>query len=246
VLVLTFLLTLLAVETGYWLGKWRRSRDHELEGSASTTVGTTLGLLAFTLAFTFSMAASRFDTRKELVLEEANAIGTAHLRALLLPPPHAAEVRKLLRRYVDARLEAVSGPSAISEGAARSVELQGLLWQQAVAAGAVQDTQRTALFIAALNDVIDLHSKRLTAWRNRIPTTIWLFLYLTAFLGMASMGYHTGLTGSRRTAAVVFLTLAFSGALTLVADLDRPHQGLIRVSQQAMHDLQQSMRADGQ
>lgn len=246
-LVLTVLLTLAAVEAGYWLGKWRRRREHELETTASATVGATLALLAFTLAFTFAMAASRYDTRKQLVLEEANAIGTTYLRALLLPTLQASEVRELLRRYVDARLEAAAQPGKRSEALARSEQLHELLWRQAVAAGSAQaDSVMTGLFIASLNDVIDLHAKRLAAWRNRIPPTIWLFLYLTAVLGMASMGYHTGLTGSRRTAAVIFLTLAFSGAMALIADLDRPQQGLIRVSQQAMQDLQASMRADAQ
>ncbi len=218
-----------------------------METTASATVGATLALLAFTLAFTFAMAASRYDTRKQLVLEEANAIGTTYLRALLLPTLQASEVRELLRRYVDARLEAAAQPGKRSEALARSEQLHELLWRQAVAAGSAQaDSVMTGLFIASLNDVIDLHAKRLAAWRNRIPPTIWLFLYLTAVLGMASMGYHTGLTGSRRTAAVIFLTLAFSGAMALIADLDRPQQGLIRVSQQAMQDLQASMRADAQ
>jgi hypothetical protein len=80
-LLLTFLLTLAAVEAGYWLGKWRLRRDHEHDATAGATVGITLGLLAFTLAFTFSMAADRFDARRVAVLEEANAIGTTYLRA---------------------------------------------------------------------------------------------------------------------------------------------------------------------
>jgi hypothetical protein len=102
----------------------------------------------------------------------------------------------------------------------------------------------TGLFIASLNEVIDLHTKRLASWRNRIPGTIWAYLFLTAAVGMASMGYHAGLSGSRRTIAVIFLTLAFSCALTLVADLDRPREGFLQVSQQAMEDLQASMQRD--
>ena len=244
-MVLTLGLTLAAVEAGYLLGRWRLRRDHEQEGTAGATVGVTLGLLAFTLGFSFAMAAARFDTRKELVLKEANAIGTTYLRALLLPTIQAEETRDLLRRYVDARLEAaVSGK--LQEGIERSVRLQELLWQQAVAAGVRSDSPMTALFITSLNEVIDLHEERLTAWRNRIPATVWTFLFLTTALGMASMGYHTGLSGSRRTVAVIFLGLAFAGSLTLVADLDRPHAGFLIVSQQAMQDLQDSMRADAQ
>ena len=245
-LIVSVLLTLAAVEAGYWLGKWRLKREHENDETASATVGITLGLLAFTLAFTFSFAADRFDNRKGLVLEEANAIGTTYLRALLVPAPASSEVRALLRQYVDTRLEATTHPEKLAEMNARSQELHRLLWQHAVAAAAAQDSERTSLFISSLNDVIDLHAKRLTAVRNRVPEAIWIFLFLTAVLGMASMGYHTGLSGSRRTVAVIFLTLAFSGSLTLIADLDRPGEGLLQTSQRAMEDLQQSMRADAQ
>lgn len=246
-LLVAFLLTLAAVEAGYWLGKWRLRRDHEHDATAGATVGITLGLLAFTLAFTFAMAADRFDARRSAVLEEANAIGTTYLRALMLPAPAATEVRRLLRQYVDTRLEVTARPEMLAEGTARSEELQNRLWQQAVGAAAVQaDSVMTGLFITSLNELIDVHAKRLTAVRNRIPDVIWLFLFLTAVLGMASMGYHTGLTGSRRTVAVIFLTLAFSGAMTLIADLDRPREGLLQVSQQPMLDLQASMRVDAQ
>jgi hypothetical protein len=246
-LLVVFLLTLAAVEAGYWLGKWRLRREHEHDAMAGATVGITLGLLAFTLAFTFAMAAERFEARRSVVLEEANAIGTTYLRALMLPAPAASEVRGLLRQYVDARLEAAAQPEKIGEVIVRSEELQNRLWQQAVGAAAAQaDSVMTGLFITSLNEVIDVHAKRVIAVRNRIPDVIWAFLLVTAVLGMASMGYHTGLTGSRRTVAVIFLTLAFSGAMTLIADLDRPREGFLQVSQQAMLDLQASMRADAQ
>jgi len=245
-MILTVLLTLASVEAGFWLGRWRLKGDHELDTTANAIVGTTLGLLAFTLAFTFSMAASRYDNRKQLVVEEANAIGTTYLRAMMLPAPQANEVRKLLRAYVDTRLEAALTPGQLSPAVVRSEQLHTQLWQEAVAVASAQsDSVINGLFIASLNDVIDLHSKRLAGWRNSIPATIWVFLFLTAALGMASMGYHAGLSGSRRTMAVIFLTLAFSGALTLIADLDRPREGFLVVSQQAMLDLKASMQQDG-
>jgi hypothetical protein len=244
-MVLTVLLTLASVEVGYWLGRWRLKGEHELDTTANAIVGTTLGLLAFTLAFTFAMAASRYDTRKELVLEEANAIGTTYLRAMMLPAPHASAVRKQLREYVDTRLEAALTPGESSPALARSEQLHTQLWREAVAVASAQsDSVINGLFIASLNDVIDLHSKRLAGWRNRIPGTIWFYLFVTAALGMASMGYHAGLSGSRRTMAVIFLTVAFSGALTLIADLDRPREGFLIVSQQAMQDLKASMQQD--
>ena len=133
-LAVTVVLTLAAVEAGYWLGKWRLRREHEHDTTAGATVGITLGLLAFTLALTFSMAADRFDMRRELVLEEANAIGTTYLRAALLSTPANSEARALLRQYVDTRLKAATQPGKFAEGVKRSEELQGLLWRQAVEA----------------------------------------------------------------------------------------------------------------
>jgi len=98
------------------------------------------------------------------------------------------------------------------------------------------------LFIGSLNEVIDLHSKRLALGvRNRIPSPIWVALYFMVVLGTAAMGYHAGLADSGRSLAIIALVLAFSAVMTLIADLDRPHTGLLRVSQQTMLDLQTTM-----
>jgi hypothetical protein len=238
----TVVLILLAVEAGFWLGKWRqRHADHERETPVGAIVAAILGLLAFLLAFTFGMAASRFEIRRELVLDEANAIGTTYLRAALLPEPHRIEIRSLLRDYVDVRLETVQ-PGMTLPALARSEELQGRLWAQAVIVGAKNPTPTTALFIQSLNDVIDLHAKRVAmGMRNRIPIAIWAALYLTAMLAVAGVGYHAGLTSTTRSLATLALVVTLSGVLWLIADLDRPQEGLLKVSQQAMIDLRKSL-----
>lgn len=246
--ILTILLSLACIELGFWLGGRRRKRqEQEPDSPVGATVGATLGLLAFTLAFTFGMAMNRHDARKQLVLDEANAIGTTYLRAALLPASDAAEVRRLLREYVNVRLEAVTQHHKYAEAIARSEQLHNLLWRHATAVGTGQPQAITVgLFIQSLNDVIDLHAMRVAAWRNRVPGTIWFFVYLTAALGMSSVGYHGGLSGPRRTVTVLFLAIAFSGVLTLIEDLDRPQQGLLRVSQQALLDLQKSLQVDAE
>jgi hypothetical protein len=204
-------------------------------------IAAILGLLAFLLAFTFGMAASRFDTRRELVLDEANAIGTTYLRAALLPEPHRTEIRSLLRDYVDLRVQAAQ-PGITVPDLARSEELQCRLWAQAVIVGEKNPTPITGLFIQSMNDVIDMHAKRVTmGMRNRIPITIWGALYFTTILAMAGVGYHAGLTSMTRTLVTVALAVTFSGILWLIADLDRPQEGLLKVSQQAMIDLQKSL-----
>ncbi len=237
-------LVLLSVEVGYRLGKYRRSRsDQEKEAPVGAMVGATLGLLAFLLAFTFGLAAQRFDTRRQVLLDEANAIGTTYLRAEMLPDRRDA-IRGFLRDYVDTRLEAVRSGNA-AEGIRRSEHLHEQLWAQAVALGENNPTSIVVgLFIQSLNEMIDLHAKRVTAGlRNRIPAAIWGALFAVAVLSLAAMGYQAGLSGTSRSIAELAVALSFSAVILLIADLDRPQEGTLRVSQQALIDLQQSMSA---
>jgi hypothetical protein len=239
---ITVVLIFLAVETGFRVGRWRRRRaEPEKETPVGTVVAASLGLLAFLLAFTFGMAASRFDARQTLVIDEANALGTTYLRAALLPEPHRTEIRKLLRDYVDLRLEAVQR-GMVGPALARSKKLQGRLWAQAVIVGEKNPTPVTALFIQSLNQVIDLHAEWVEiGMRHRVPLTIWGALYFMAILAMAEVGYHAGLSSTTRTPATLALVVMFSGVLWLIADLDRPQEGLLRACQQAMIDLQKSL-----
>lgn len=243
VFLTTVAVVLLSIEGGYRLGKYRRRRsEQEDRPPVGEAVAATLALLAFLLAFTFGMAASRFDVRRGLVVDEANAIGTTYLRAGMLPEPHRSEVRNLLREYVDVRLEAIE-PGKLSRSITRSQELHARLWDHATAVGQKNPGSIVVgLFITSLNEVIDLHTKRLELGvGNRIPGTIWMALYFVAIVATAVMGYHAGLAGSGRSLAILALVLAFSTVMTLIADLDRPQEGLLRVSQQAMSDLRSSL-----
>ena len=238
----TLLLVLLSVEGGYRLGKYRRSRsEEEKEAPVGAMVGATLGLLAFMLAFTFGLATARFDTRRQVLLDEANAIGTTYLRAGMLPD-RREDIRALLRDYVDTRLEAVRSGN-VTEGIRRSEHLQGQLWAQAVAVGENNPTSIVVgLFVQSLNEVIDLHAKRVTAGlRNRIPGAIWGWLFVVAALSLAAMGYHAGLSRTSRSLVELAVAITFSAVIGLIADLDRPQEGYLKVSQQALVDLQQSM-----
>ena len=241
---LTVLLAVVSVEFGYRVGRYRAQRSQqETESSVGAMVAATLGLLAFMLAFTFGMAGSRFEARRQVLLSEANAIGTTYLRAAMLPEPMRTEARNLLRQYVDVRLEAVQ-PGKLQQSVSRSEELHELLWSQAIAAAEKDRSPITGLFIQSLNEVIDLHSERvMAALRSRVPAAIWIVLYFLAILSMAATGYHEGLTSKKRSVAVVSLILGFSAVLFLIADLDRPGQGALRVSQQSMIDLRKSMSA---
>jgi hypothetical protein len=244
VFLATVAVVLLAIEGGYRLGTYRRRlSEREDRPPVGEMVAATLALLAFLLAFTFGLAASRFDVRRGLVVEEANAIGTAYLRASLLPEPHRSEVRGILREYVEIRIGAVE-PGTLAAGIARSRELHARLWDHAAAVGSEDPSSVVAgLFIGSLNEVIDLHTERVMLGAgNRIPWVIWAVLYFVAAIGTAVMGYHAGLAGSGRSLAMLALILAFSAVMTLIADLDRPQEGLLRVGQQAMSELRDSLR----
>jgi hypothetical protein len=244
VFFVTLLIVLLSVEGGYRLGRRRRAASHqqEKESPVGAMVGATLGLLAFLLAFTFGFAASRFDTKRQVLLDEANAVGTTWLRAGLIAEPRRSEVRELLREYVDVRLEGIQ-LGKIEEAVQRSEQLQARLWRHAAALGTEHpDSIVIGLFIQSLNEVIDLHAKRvMVGMRSQIPAVIWIVLYAVAFLALASMGYHSGLSGTSRSVAVVAVAAAFSCVIWLIADLDRSQDGLLRVSQQSLIDARNSM-----
>ena len=243
ILPLTVGIGLFSVELGYRLAHYRqRQHETEKESPVSSMTAATLALLALMLAFTFGLAGSRFEDRRQVLLSESNAIGTAYLRAAMLPEPMRTETRNLLREYVDARLEAVQ-PGKLSQAMAKSEGLQNRLWSLAVAAAEKDRSPITAIYVQSLNEVIDLHAKRvLVGLRSRVPSAIWGVLFMLSFLSMAMMGYHEALTKSRRSIAVLALVLGFSMVLFLIVDLDRPRQGTLQVSQQTMIDLRNSMQ----
>src|SRR5262249_28662699 len=159
------------------------------------------------------------DARRLGVLDEANAIGTTWLRTRFLPAAQQTESARLLREYVDLRLQAVREPEKTEEVIARSNELQGLLWNQAVAAKGASDSVSTGLYVQSLNQMIDLHSTRMLAVRSRIPLVLWIALYFLAALSMAAVGYQSALAATRRSPAALALILAFTCVLYLITDL---------------------------
>jgi Protein of unknown function (DUF4239) len=242
ILPITAVLALLSVELGYRFARYRQQRDlSENVASLGGLVGGTLGLLAFMSAFTFGLAGSRFEARRQVLLNEANAIGTTYLRAAMIPEPMRTESRNLLREYVDIRLKGVQQADQLEQAIARSEELHNQLWSQAVAATEKERSPMTSIYVQSLNQVIDMHASRLMALQSRVPGVIWIVLYLLGFLAMVLIGYQSGLAHSRRSLAAIVLILGFSLVLYLIADLDRPGQGTLQVSQQSMIDLRKSM-----
>ena len=242
IFLLTVALVVLAIELGQRLARYQVKRLNEVnEQPVGPIVGAILGLLAFMLAFTFGFAASRFEERKQILQNEVNTIGTVYLRSTLLPEPIPSDSQRLLREYVDIRIEGTTSAENLEIALERSREVHTRLWEQAILAAEKGRPPINSLFVQSVNELIDTHSKRVTAGlRNRLPGVIWLALYTLMFLAMTSIGYQGGLSSKRRPLAGIILVLAFSAVISLVVDLDRPGGGLLRVSQDSMIELRRS------
>jgi hypothetical protein len=234
-------LIIVATEIGLWFG----IRATKESGNITTLTGSILGLLALMIGFTFSMTLSRFEARREGVLIEANAIGTAALRARLLPEPQRSETLKLMREYVKIRLDLTNHVATRAELAAtvdRSSAVQELMWQQVkTLAAADKGMVPTGQYIQSLNDMIDSQGKRLSAVRNMLPADVLLLLFGIAAVASAFSGYGSA-SGGRKVRAPVYVTgFLVSVVILLILDLDRPNAGFILVSQQPMVDTAASI-----
>jgi hypothetical protein len=246
----TIVVVLVAIEAGYLLGQaMHRRSDEEKESPVSAIAGAILGLAAFMLAFTFGIVSERHDYKKALVREDAVAIRTAWQRSDFLPEPDRAEANTLLRHYVDVRVtfaeEGRLDPARVKSVLAETQRIQDRLWDMA-AANARQDMNSdvAALYIESLNEVNGIHASRVAVGiQARVPNEIWLALYCVTILGMMSVGYQTGIAGSKRSMARPILALSFALVFTLIASLDRPDSGVIKVTQQPLIDLRDAMAA---
>ena len=240
--LITVVLVFVALELGFRAGQWRRDRSGaEHDGTLGGVVAATLGLLAFVLAFTFDMAAKRFEERQKVLVEEVTALDAAFLRSDLMDEPHRTAMRDLLRKYVATRIDDAKNYN-LTRDVERPEEMQQEMWTHAVALGRAEpSSEMKSLFVESINDVVDTYTKRLDLARHRIPVTVWLALYLMTVIAMASVGYQSGVSGPRRSHAILALALTFCVVIALIADLDRPLQGLLTVNQQSMLDLQHKM-----
>ena len=238
----------LAYIAGQLIRRWeiRRAqrREHEVEHSQeSYLVGSMLGLLALLLAFSFSMALDRHEERRHLVVQEANAIGTAYLRAQLLDEPHRSRLSQLLVRYTDNRIALATAPrESATPLLAENDRLLTDLWTGVVASrdSALIRGISTPLLMT-FNDVIDLDTERKVARQVRVPAPVLLLLYGFLLLTALVLGYVLEDRRGRIGAAALFVLLSLY--VSIIADLSRPASGSIRESQEPMLMLQASLKA---
>jgi hypothetical protein len=234
-----------AAEVGAWLGRRSRRTADEIPETGTLT-GSALGLLALLLAFSFSLALSRYEARLNWVLEEANAIGSTANFALMLPEPAQNPILDLLRAYTAVRigLDVPYDPAKLERDIARSLELQNQLWQQAVAVtAAAPQSLPVYRFVGSLNEMNNIHERRLTALRYHIPVVVMFLLITVAMVATGFTGYHVVASGSRGRVATFIMSLTIAVVIMLVIDLDRPARGLILVPVQPLIHVQQGIRS---
>ena len=241
VLGLSFILLMVAAKIGDTLRIRVRTLSDEDRDDFRIALGATLTMLGLLVGFTFSMGASRYDLRQMYEEAEANAIGTEYLRADLLPAADAARTRELLRKYLEQRIAFYTTRNAqeLAKINGDTTDLQNRLWAT-VHAAAAQPTPVVALVVSGMNDVLNSQGYTQAAWWNRIPRAAWALMVAIALCCNVLIGY-----GARRTDWRVFLILpiAVSIAFFLIADMDSPRGGAIRVAPQNLLSLAGSLRA---
>ena len=242
-----FVVSFVALSLSAWIGtatfKRLRSQAANERADFGVIVGATLTLLGLIIGFTFSMALTRYDQRKNYEEQEANAIGTAYVRADLLPATDAAKIRALLLRYTDERklFYTTRDEQALAEVNARTAKLQRELWSAVVAPAAAQPNPLSALAVAGMNDVLNTQGYTQAAWWNRIPIAAWALMAAMALVSTMLVGVGAS-NAKMEIGLLMVLPLVISIAFFLIADIDSPRRGVITVSPQNLHSLSQSLR----
>jgi len=246
--LLTFVSFLAAIEAGFRIGcRFGSGAYNEHTAShVNSLQNALLGLLALLMGFTFAMAISRYDVRKELVVAEANAIGTTYLRAQFLPQQQKNDISSLLQDYIKARLEFYNAGVAEERIAAANKKAQAIknrLWKEAVTtAGKNPQSLPVSLFVQTLNEMIDDQEERQAAFENHVPESVtWLLLFIST-VSMGFIGYMAGLTQKRQHMTTALFALLIAATLTIILDIDRPRRGLIEVSQASLVRLQTELK----
>ena len=245
-----FLGMLLFLEMGRRIGVTRLSHnpDEGLAKGANAAEGAVFGLLGLLIAFTFSGAATRFEDRRHLITEEANAVGTAYLRIDLLPSDVQPEVRELFRRYLDLRIDTFRKLESKENTIAQLKETENLqkqIWTKAITAVKRPDAPPSAamLVLTALNQMIDITTTRLTATQNHPPLIIFFLLTGLTFISALLVGYSTSDNKERDWLHPVIFALIMSLSVYVIVDIEFPRLGLIRIdsADKVLIDLRKSM-----
>jgi hypothetical protein len=241
--LLVFALSFVALSLSAMAGDLCRRKLGTMEEGERDDFGTvqaaTLTLLGLLIGFTFSMAISRYEQRKSFEEAEANAIGTEYVRADLLPAQDSVRVRELLRSYLDQRVlfYATRDKQHLGQIWNTTAQLQNELWSKVQAHAIAKPTPVVALVVSGMNDVLNSQGYTQSAWWNRIPSEAWVLLIGIAICCNLLIGYGA----HRKSILFVILPLVVSASFFLIADIDSPRGGVIRVQPQNLMSLSQDL-----
>jgi len=229
----------LAAQTGAYLGTRRPAPADAEHQDMDVILAASLTLLGLIIGFTFSMAVTRYDLRKSREADEANAIGTEYVRLGLLPAPDAAKLRGLLMNYLNQRVSfyLARDPRRLEQINSLTGKLQSDLWSAIEAAAAAQPTPIVALAVSGLNDVLNSQGYTQAAWWNRIPPEAWVLMGTIAICCNVLFGFTVQSTVARNAGLFFVLPLIVATSFFLIAELDSPRTGVIRVSPQNLVSL---------
>ena len=234
--ILLFLILLLSSELGFRLGRYRRvhAEARQVSPDAGALTGIVYALLGLLIAFTFANATQRFDERRDLILKEANAIGTSYLRIDLLPQEAQPDLRALYRSYTRSRIDAYQSIKTDIQEAKRlhqqGLDEQQLIWQKTLpAAVATQNTSTQTLVINALNDMIDVANERLAATRKHPPAIIFIMLFVLSAVASALAGYNLAAKPRLPRVQIIVFALVLAGTMFVVNDLGHARIGLFTI-----------------
>jgi hypothetical protein len=244
VFALSIVVLWLSARLGVYFAKLRGKLADDDRDDFGLVVAATLTLLGLIIGFSFSMAVTRYDQRKNYEEAEANAIGTEYVRADLLPAADAMRLRTLLKNYLDLRISFYEARDRRQLGQinASTAQVQAELWSAAQAPAMAQPSPVIALAVSGMNDVLNSQGYTQAAWWNRIPTAAWGLMVLIAICCNLLIGYGAH-HGETRAHLLLILPLVLSISFLLIADIDSPRGGIIRVRAQNLQSLAQSLQA---
>jgi hypothetical protein len=242
--LVTALLLSVAIEAGYQTAvRFRIQEDTNRKDQMVAIRDGLFILVGLLFGFTLALAAPRFGERRSLLIDEANAIGTTYLRASTLPQPNRDHAQQLLRQYVDARLDDDSAgfdSSGLSQSTESEKRIQEQLWEGVIEITKSDRSAISASYMNSLNQTFDLYEKRLSSFENRIPRSVWLLIFSVSLIAL----FTRGLTlAGRFWLTLVLAPVTIAIVVGLIADLDTPRSGLIRLDQGAMLRLKADMNS---
>jgi hypothetical protein len=237
------LLLLVSHEVGYFVGVRIKGIDDDYKRRVDMIRTAILALVTFLIGFSFSAAGSRYIDRQDMIVKEANAIGTAYLRAMLLPDPQRSQLQGELRQYTKGRVELLRNfdPENTRRLLAEVGDAQNRIWRTGLD-GVGTDRVLANLVLPPLNDVIDIHSEHLSSARRHIPQAILTAIVIAAAIGMGMIGYDNGLVRKRYLLLSGAFAVVSAAALWMTIDLDRPRHGFVRASELPYSELLDSMK----